>query len=275
MAEWITHPQNPLFSRIIVNRLWHYHFGVGLVDTPNDFGFNGGRPSHPELLDWLAAELAESGWRLKHLHRLMVTSAAYRQGASWNESAARVDAGNRLLWRKSPRRLEAETVRDATLFVAGRLSSRMGGPSFQDVRPVRAEGTPAIIYLPADDGEEPQRRTLYRMWSRGGRNRLLDAFDCPDPSTTAPNRAVTTTPLQALAMLNNAFVLHMSRHLAQRIEGEAGGVVERQIRRAYGLAYGRLPRGDEVERARHVVHKHGLVVLTRALFNSNEFLYVD
>jgi hypothetical protein len=132
-----------------------------------------------------------------------------------------------------------------------------------------------MIYLPADVGEEPQKRTLYRMWSRGGRNRLLDAFDCPDPSTTAPNRAVTTTPLQALAMLNNAFVLHMSRHLAQRIESEAGGDVERQIGRAYGLAYGRLPRDEESKRARQVVYKHSLVVLTRALFNSNEFLYVD
>jgi hypothetical protein len=275
LAAWITHPKNPLFARVIVNRLWHYHFGVGLVDTPNDFGFNGGRPSHPELLEWLAAELAENGWRLKHLHRLIVTSATYRQGASWHESAARVDAGNRLLWRKSPRRLEAETVRDATLFVAGRLNTRIEGPSFQDLRPVRAEGTPAIIYLPADAGEEPQRRTLYRMWSRGGRNRLLDAFDCPDPSTTAPNRAVTTTPLQALAMLNNAFVLHMSRHLAQRIESEAGGDVDRQIRRAYRLAYGRFPRDEERQRARQVVQKHGLMVLTRALFNSNEFLYVD
>jgi hypothetical protein len=236
LAEWITHPKNPLFARVIVNRLWNYHFGIGLVDTPNDFGFNGGRPSHPELLDWLAAELAENGWRLKQLHRLIVTSATYRQGALWNESAARVDAGNRLLWRKSPRRLEAETVRDATLFVAGRLRSRMGGPSFQDVRQVHAAGTAAIIYLPADTSEEPQRRTLYRMWSRGGRNRLLDAFDCPDPSTTAPSRAVTTTPLQALTMLNNAFVLHMSRHLAKRIEGEAGGNVDRQIQRAYRLA---------------------------------------
>ena len=261
---------------MIVNRLWHYHFGVGLVDTPNDFGFNGGRPSHPELLDWMAAELAENGWRLKHLHRLIVTSATYRQGSLWNESAVRVDAGNRLLWRKSLRRMEAETVRDATLFVAGRLRLQMGGPSFQDVRPVRAPGTTAIIYLPADANDELQeRRTLYRMWSRGGRNRLLDAFDCPDPSTTAPSRAVTTTPLQALAMLNNAFVLHMSRRFAERIEREAVGDVDRQIRRAYRLAYGRSPRDDEIKRARQVVRKHGLAVLARAIFNSNEFIYVD
>src|SRR5262249_54368840 len=144
------------------------------------------------------------------------------------------------------------------------------------VRPVRAPGTTTIIYLPADVNDEPlRRRTLYRMWSRGGRNRLLDAFDCPDPSTTAPSRAVTTTPLQALAMLNNSFVLHMSCHLAERIEREVGGDVDRQIRRAYLLAYGRPPQDNEMKLARQVVRKHGLQVLARAIFNSNEFLYVD
>ncbi|HEY7309414.1 MAG TPA: PSD1 and planctomycete cytochrome C domain-containing protein [Gemmataceae bacterium] len=276
LAAWITHPKNPLFARTIVNRLWHHHFGVGLVDTPNDFGFNGGRPSHPELLDFLAAELAENGWRLKHIHRLIVTSAAYRQASAWNESAARVDAGNRLLWRKSPRRLEAETVRDAALQVAGRLNLRMGGPGFQDVRMVKAAGTAAVLYLPVDlAGEELRRRTLYRVWSRGGRNRLLDAFDCPDPSTTAPNRAVTTTPLQALAMLNNAFVLHNARHFSARIERESGRDVEAQVRRAYLLAYGRAPKDDEAKLACQVVRRHGLAVLARAILNSNEFLYVD
>jgi hypothetical protein len=276
LAAWITHPKNPLFGRVIVNRLWHYHFGVGLVDTPNDFGFNGGRPSHPESLDWLAAELAENGWRLKPIHRLIVTSATYRQASGWNEAAARVDAGARLLWRKNPRRLEAETVRDATLHIAGLLNLRMGGPGFQDTRLVRAPGTAAIHYLPVESGgEEFHRRTLYRVWSRGGRNRLLDAFDCPDPSTTAPNRAVTTTPLQALAMLNNAFVLRMSGHLAERLQREAGADVDRQIRRAYLLAYGRPPTVDEATLARRVVSKHGLAILARAIFNSNEFLYVD
>jgi hypothetical protein len=276
LAAWIAHPKNPLFARVIVNRLWHYHFGIGLVDTPNDFGFNGGRPSHPELLDWLAAELAANGWRLKHLHRLIVTSATYLQASSWNASAAQVDAGDRLLWRKSLRRLEAETVRDATLQVAGLLSLRMGGPGFRDTQLVRAPGTAAVIYLPVESGgEEFHRRTLYRVWSRGGRNRLLDAFDCPDPSTTAPSRAVTTTPLQALAMLNNAFVLRMSRHFAERLQREAGADVDRQVRRAYLLAYGRPPKDEEAKLAQRVVSKHGLAVLARAIFNSNEFLYVD
>jgi hypothetical protein len=276
LAAWITHPRNPLFARVIVNRLWHYHFGVGLVDTPNDFGFNGGRPSHPELLDWLAAELAENGWHLKHLHRLIVTSATYRQGSSWNESAGRGDAGNRLLWRKSPRRLEAETVRDALLSVAGRLNLRMGGPGFLDVKAVRAPGTAAVIYLPVDlTGDELGRRALYRVWSRGGRNRMLDVLDCPDPSTTAPSRAVTTTPLQALAMLNSAFILHSAEDFAQRLRQDAGKDVDAQVRRAYVLAYGRRPSDAEAALARQVVERHGLAVLARAIFNSNEFLYVD
>ncbi len=133
-----------------------------------------------------------------------------------------------------------------------------------------------MFYLPVDLPERAlQRRTLYRVWSRGGRNRLLDAFDCPDPSTTAPSRAVTTTPLQALTMLNNAFVLHMARHFAQRLQREAGRDVDRQVRRAYLLAYGRAPGDEEAKKARQAVRQHGLSVLTRALLNSNEFLYVD
>jgi hypothetical protein len=276
LAEWITHPKNPLFARVIVNRLWHHHFGVGLIDTPNDFGFNGGRPSHPQLLDWLASELMANGWSLKQLHRLMVTSATYRQASTWNEAASRIDADNRLLWRKSLRRLEAETIRDAALQITGKLNLRMGGPGFQDLRLVRAPGTAAMIYVPVESlGDEFRRRTLYRVWTRGGRNQLLDAFDCPDPSTTTPKRTVTTTPLQALAMLNNSFVLKLAEEFAQRLEREAGGDVDQRIRRAYLLAFGRPVREDELKIARRIVREHGTAVLTRAIFNSNEFLYVD
>lgn len=276
LAEWITHPKNPLFARVLVNRLWHHHFGVGLVDTPNDFGFNGGRPSHLQLLDWLAAELVENGWRLKHLHRLIVTSSTYRQASNWNEFASHIDADNRLLWRKSLRRLEAETIRDAALHVAGRLNPRMGGPGFQDLQLVRAPGTAAVTYVPVEAvGDEFRRRTLYRVWSRGGRNRLLDTFDCPDPSTTTPNRTVTTTPLQALAMLNNSFVLKLSEEFAERLEREAGTDIDQRIQRAYLLAFGRHAREDELKIARRIVRERGTSVLTRAIFNSNEFLYVD
>ena len=276
LAAWITHPKNPLFARVVVNRLWHHHFGIGIVDTPNDFGFNGGRPSHPELLDWLADDLAQHGWRLKHLHRRIVTSATYRQASTWNPAANRVDADNRLLWRKSPRRLEAETIRDAALRIAGKLDLRLGGPGFQDLRLVRAPGTAAMTYEPVEaDGDAFRRRTLYRAGLRGGRNRLLDAFDCPDPSTTAPNRTVTTTPLQALTLLNNSFVLKLADEFSQRIERETGRDVDQGIRRAYLLAFGRPVSEDELKIARRIVCEHGFAVLARAIFNSNEFLYVD
>jgi hypothetical protein len=276
LAAWVTDRRNPLFARVIVNRLWHYHFGVGLVDTPNDFGFNGGRPSHPELLDWLAAELAERGFSLKAVHRVIVLSATYRQSSRWNEAAARVDAGDRLLWRKAPLRLEAEMVRDTILSVSGRLNQRMGGPSFQDFVVRNAPGTPANLYTPADPtGWEFDRRTLYRAWARAGRSRLLDALDCPDPAATAPSRAVTTTPLQALALMNNALILREAQQFAGRLAREAGPDVDAQVRRAYLLALGRPPDNDELARAGEVVRRHGLAVLPRALFNSSEFLFVD
>lgn len=276
LADWVTHPQNPLLARVIVNRLWQHHFGVGLVDTPNDFGFNGGRPSHPELLDWLADELRAHHWSLKHLHRTIVLSATYQQSSAPNATASGIDRGNRLCWRKTPLRMEAEVLRDAMLQIAGQLNQTMGGPGFQDFTITKAPGTATLLYTPLDRfGGTFNRRTLYRTWVRAGRNGLLDAFDCPDPSTTAPNRAVTTTPLQALSMLNNAMVLHLAEQAADRLRREAGENPDRQITLAYRLAYGRPPRPEELALASRLIQANGLVVLTRALFNSNEFLYVD
>jgi hypothetical protein len=276
LAAWVTDPRNPLFGRVIVNRLWHYHFGVGLVDTPNDFGFNGGRPTHPELLDWLAVQLQQHHWSLKQLHRLVVLSETYRQSGSVQVNALHADAANRLLWRRSPTRLEAEAVRDAMLSASGQLNLRLDGPGFQDFKFLRAPGTAALLFTPGDPiGVEFNRRTLYRTWARAGRNRLLDAFDCPDPSASAPSRAVTTTPLQALALLNNSLVLRLAQNFGERLEREAGNDGNAQICRAYRLAYGREPRAGELALARQVVQQHGLAVLTRAIFNSNEFLYID
>jgi hypothetical protein len=276
LADWIAGPRNPLFARVIVNRLWQAHFGSGLVETASDFGFNGGRPSHPELLDWLAGEIVARGWSLKAMQRLIVTSATYRQSSRSDPDALRRDAGDRLLWRKAPIRLEAEMVRDAMLAVSGRLDPTLGGPSFRDHEPVKVPGTPAMLY-PAADPSKPglARRTLYRAWARGGRSTFLDAFDCPDPSTTAPRRAVTTTPLQALAMMNNAMVLHLSDVFADRLKREAGGEPADQAELAYRLAFGRKPEADERARAARVVERFGAATLARALFNSNEFLYVD
>lgn len=273
LAHWITAPSNPLFARVIVNRLWHYHFGTGLVNTPSDFGFNGGRPTHPELLDWLADELVRENWSLKSLQRTIVTSATYRQASRFNASAARADAGSRYLWRKNPRRLEAEVIRDTVLAVAGELNPTIGGPGYHDFRSFTNN---TQFYEPIDPvGYSFNRRSVYRSWVRSGRNRFLDVFDCPDPSTTAPTRAVTTTPLQSLAMLNHPFVLRMADRFATRLERTTGDDVERQIRRAYALVYGRDPDRDELTPVASFVREHGLSALCRVLFNSNEFLYVD
>jgi hypothetical protein len=273
LAEWITSPDNPLTARVIVNRLWQYHFGVGLVETPNDFGFNGGRPSHPELLDWLAAELIRQNWSLKALHRQIVLSSAYRRSAAPQPQAEKVDAANRLLWRKSPLRLEAEILRDAILTVAGQLNPAMGGPGYRDFRTFTNNSQFYEVY--DAEGFLYQRRSLYRTVIRSGTSPLMDAFDCPDPSTIAPARAVTTTPLQALALLNDSFVLRMCDRFAERLRAEAGDESSSQVERAYRLALARPPRPDEVAEARTFVAKHGLPAFCRVLFNSNEFLYID
>ncbi len=276
LARWITDPANPLFARVMVNRVWHYHFGAGLVDTPNDFGFNGGRPTNQPLMDWLAAEFSEQGYRLKPLHRLIVTSAAYRQAWRHDLDAIKVDADNRLLWRGPTRRLEAEAVRDAMLSVAGVLDDRLGGPGDQDMKISVAIGTAAHLYAPDETNlDQFRRRTLYRVWARSGRSAMLDVFDCPDPSATSPRRAVTTTPLQALSLMNNAFSLHLADRFAERIVREAGSEAEAQVRRAFQLAYAREPTIEELEAATNVVREQDAGALTRAILNSNEFLYVD
>jgi hypothetical protein len=284
LAEWITDVHNPLTPRVIANRLWHYHFGVGIVDTPNDFGFNGGRPTHPELLDWLASELisptppplrrgGNGAWSLKHLQRLIVTSATYQQSSAPNAEALKIDAANRLLWRRSPQRLEAESLRDAMLVVAGELNPQMGGPGFHDFRTFTFNSQ---FYEPIDPvGFEFNRRTVYRTWVRSGRNEFLDVFDCPDPSTASPKRAVTTTPLQALALLNNAFTFRMAERLAARVERETAGDLDSRIAYLYWLAYNRAPAPAELTVVKRHAGQHGLAALCRVVFNSNEFLYVD
>lgn len=274
LAEWITSPQNPLFARVMVNRIWHYHFGVGIVDTPNDFGFGGGRPSHPELLDWLAQRFIEDGFRLKSLHRLIVVSSTYRQASLPNAAAMKVDAGGRLLWRFPPRRLEAEVVRDAVLAVSGELNLQRGGPGFQDFDLQNQANT--AVYVPRDVAQpEFQRRSLYRVWARGARHPLLDAFDCPDTTVTSPSRGVTTTPLQALSLFNNSFMLRMSQKFSERAAHETDGTLPASVDRLYRLALGRALADAERKRVESFAKEFGLPALCRALLNSNEFLYVE
>ena len=273
LAEWITEQRNPLFARVIVNRLWQYHFGIGFVDTPSDLGYNGGIPTHPELLDWLASELIESGWSLKHLHRLILTSATYRQSSHPTAEALDIDADNRLLWRKSPQRLEAEALRDAILTVSAELNPAVGGPGYHDFTTFTRN---TQFYEPVDAvGHSFNRRSLYRAWVRSGRNQFLDVFDCPDPSSKAPQRAVTTTPLQALSLMNNSFVLRMADRFAERLQTECGDDRSAQVALAYELIYSRRPEQDEQLQASQFADENGLAMLCRVLFNTNEFLYVE
>jgi len=274
LAEWITNPNNHLFARTIVNRVWHYHFGTGIVDTPSDLGRGGGAPSHPGLLDWLATWFRDNGYSLKALHRLIVSSSTYRQSAGFRERAAAIDREARLLWRFPPRRLEGEVVRDSILAVAGVLNPERGGPGFVDTEEKNFNS--ARYYLPIDaEGPEFRRRTIYRFSPRGGRSALLDTFDCPDASATAPRRHVTTTPVQALALKNNTFVWRMADHFAKRLEREAGTETVERVQSAWRLALGRLPTSAERDSGVAFANEHGLPALGRALFNSGEFVLID
>ncbi|MCA9449960.1 MAG: DUF1553 domain-containing protein, partial [Candidatus Omnitrophica bacterium] len=214
LANWISHPENAFFWRSIVNRVWHYHFGKGLVDTPNDFGKMGSEPTHPELLDWLAVAFRENGGSLKWLHKLIVTSAAYRQVSTGNENNAKIDAGNRYLWRMNRMRLDAESVRDAILCVSGKMDFTMGGPGY-DLFGFIDDHSPHYLYRELDvDNPKTHRRTIYRFIVRSVPDPLMECLDCADPSQNVPVRNQTLTPLQSLALLNNPFTVRMSEHLA-------------------------------------------------------------
>jgi Protein of unknown function (DUF1553)/Protein of unknown function (DUF1549) len=278
LAGWITDPRNPLTARVIVNRLWGYHFGAGLVRTPSDFGFQGGTPSHPELLDWLAGQFVHPdngpAWSLKRIQRLIVTSAVYRQSSRNSPQATQVDADNRLLWRQTPRRLEAEAFRDAVLTVSGEIDVRMGGPGFRDFKHTSAGDNETYAVFDVVGGDF-NRRSLYRTCVRSGSSPLLDVLDCPDPSVTTPKRTVTSTPLQALSLLNNRFMEHCADRFAERLERESPGDMAGQVRRAYDLCFARRATEAEVAFGENFAAKHGLGQLCLVLLNTNEFSCVD
>ncbi len=272
LANWLTDSRNPLTARVMVNRVWQGHFGRGIVGTPSDFGNNGESPSHPELLDWLATAFSGPGaWSLKKLHRAILLSSTYRQSGQFDPKAAKIDADNHLLWRFSPHRLEAEAVRDSMLAISGQLNLALGGPSF---RPFTVSNYGSDFYQLIDkDTPEFNRRTLYRMGVQSARNPLLETLDCPDPSTKTPKRTVTTTPIQALALMNDSFVLRQSRAFATKIIHEAGSAPSAQITAVYTRALGRPPTPTERTRALAHLKAHPLDSLCWALFNSSEFLY--
>ena len=272
----MTDAKNGPAWRSIVNRLWQYHFGRGIVDTPNDFGRMGGVPSHPELLDWLALELQHNGGSLKQLQRLIVTSAAYRQSSQHNAHDAEIDADNRLLWRMNRSRLDAESVRDAVLQIAGSLDRKMGGPSVkQFIQTPGVHVTPVVDYMNFDvDDPANCRRSVYRFIFRTLPDPFMEALDCPDASQLTPKRDTSVTPLQALAMLNDKLIIRQSEHLAERIEKQESDASKR-IAAAFELILGREPTNRESTVVTEYAAKHGLANACRFLWNSNEFMFVD
>jgi len=278
LAAWITSTENPLTPRVIVNRLWHYHFGAGLVDTPSDFGLGGSLPSHPELLDWLATRLLKEDWSLKAIHRLICLSAAYRQSSltgvrDVDEKAQSIDSENRLLWRQNARRLEAESLRDAVLAVSGRLNTEMFGPGYRDFE-YKEEYAPVYTYITADK-PDLWRRSIYRFIVRTTPDQFMATLDCPNAANLTPARNITTTALQALALFNNDFMLRQAGYFAQRLQAEVGDVKETQIQRAFQLAFGRDATAEEAAAATALIESRGLSELCRALLNANEFVYID
>jgi hypothetical protein len=275
LARWLTDPGNPLVWRSIANRVWLYHFGHGIVDTPNDFGRMGQPPSHPELLDWLAVALRENDGSLKSLHRMIVTSATYRQASAVDPSNARIDGDNCLLWRQNRRKLDAEAVRDRILFAAGRLDLTTGGPSFQDFVIERPEHSPHYEYERSDpDDPKCHRRAVYRFVVRSRQQPFMAALDCADPSLAVDRRNETITPQQALALLNDRLVLTMASHLAERA-ASSGNDDAGQVSAAFRFALGREPTATENAAIAEYVSEHGLAAACRVILNLNEFSFVD
>ena len=272
LARWIADPANPLPARVMVNRAWQYHFGRGIVATPSDFGFNGAPPSHPELLDWLARTYVEGGWRLKPIHRLIVLSSTYRQSSRLDEKAQAIDRDNRLLWRVSPRRLEAESIRDTILATSGRLNTPHGWAGLQHLG--EEHQLCCCVQTSRELGPDDFRRMVYQFKPRSQPDPTFGAFDCPDAALVAPRRNVSTTALQALNLLNSRFVIRQAESFAERLQAEAGTDPARQVERGFRLAFGRAPSVIERDAAAMLITSHGTAAFCRAMYNANEFVYV-
>lgn len=276
LAEWITNQANPLPARVMVNRLWHYHFGTGIVNTPSDFGFNGGRPSHPDLLNWLASEFLSNGGRLKPLHRMIVLSSTYRQASQADgqvtAKAQTIDADNRLLWRFPRRRMEAEVLRDSILAINGQLDIRMGGPGYD----LWKYSNYVVVFEPKEPlPKETNRRMVYQFKPRTQQDMTFGGFDCPDGTLSIPRRNVSSTPLQALNLLNSTFMHDASMWLSKRLEQEGGNSPESQVMHGFLLTMGRRPSEKELTSACVLARKHGMTAFCRALLNSNELIFID
>lgn len=272
LGEWIASRDNPLTARVMVNRIWHYIFGTGIVDTPGDLGVNGSRPVHPELLDWLADEFMASGWSVKHIQRILLRSATFRQSSAPREDALAVDRDARLLWRFPPRRLEAEAIRDSILAVSGALNPQRGGPGFY-LMDVEEENV--MHYHPKEEFTPAEfRRMVYQFRIRQTSDVVFGAFDCPDGSQIMPRRSRSNTPLQALNLFNSRFILQQADFLASRLQAAAGRDGEQTVRLAYELAFSRPPDDFELREGPAFLREWGLGAFCRAIFNTSEFLFV-
>lgn len=273
LAEWITRSDNPLTARVMMNRLWHHHFGHGIVATPSDFGNGGFKPTHPELLDRLASEFMHCGWSVKAMQKLMVMSQAYRRSSVATKKAEAADRANALLARMSGRRLDAESLRDAVLAVSGCLNPAMGGPGYQDFEYQDAYA-PIYRHVTADR-PELWRRSVYRFIVRTTPQRFMSTLDCPNPANLTPARLVTTTALQSLALLNDEFMLKQAEYFAVRVQKEVGDEPRAQVERAFRLAFQRAPSEEESAAAIALIRQSGTKELCRMLFNANEFVFAD
>ena len=280
LAEWLTDPSHPLTARVMVNRVWLGHFGRGIVATPSDFGTQGALPTHPELLDWLATELVAQGWSLKALHRILVTSATYRQSSAATAETLEQDPDNSLFSRMFRRRIEAEAVRDALLSVSGRLDLRLGGPSIFPDLPAGVQTRGG--WTRSASAADRDRRSVYVFVRRNLKYPLFDAFDSPDTNLTCPERNVSVNAPQALSLLNSDLVLGYAKSLASRVEQAAHGAhdPEALVQHAYRLALARQPDASETARATAFLKqandpKSALLDFCHALVNLNEFVFVD
>ena len=272
LAEWVFAPNNPLTPRVLANRLWQYHFGKGLVATPNDFGFMGATPTHPGLLDYLAGRLHEEEWRLKPIHREIMLSQTYRQSGDANPDALTQDADCRLLWRFPPRRLSSEEIRDTLLVLANVLHLKVGGPGF---RLYDYLSDNVSTYIPLDQHDKSTyRRAVYHQNVRAMEVDLMSDFDAPECAFSTPRRDNTTTPLQALSLWNHSFTLDMADYFADRLRSE-GDNLPAQVDRAFMLAFNRHAEKEESQAAERLIAEHGLPAFCRALLNTNELIYLD
>ncbi len=277
LANWIADAQHPLTARVMVNRLWYYLLGCGIVDTPSDFGVNGGRPTHPELLDWLADEFVKSGWSIKHIQRLILLSSTFQQGSAPRTGPLAVDSDNRYLWRFAPRRLEAEAIRDSILSVSGAMDWKMGGPGFYLMDVVEEN---VMHYFPKEKFAPAEfRRMVYLFRIRQATDSVFGSFDCPDGGQVIARRSRSNTPLQALNLYNSRFVLQQADIFAARLQDEvskteAGVTPEAQVGLAFALLFGRTPDTYERQMSVAMIREQGLPSFCRALFNTSEFLFV-